>query len=118
MEKVTTSDRQHFRAPAVEIRETPTAIILQVEMPGVGKKDFDIQVDGKELTIRGDRKPFDSGLRVLHQESNNAAYMRTFILGNELDTGKVDAKVENGILTLTLLKKKEAAPQKIAIQSA
>ncbi|RJP25096.1 MAG: Hsp20/alpha crystallin family protein [Candidatus Abyssobacteria bacterium SURF_5] len=111
-------EKQRFRIPAVEIRETPTAVILQAEMPGVDKEDFDIQIDGDELTVKGKRKQLKSDLRVIHQESDSAEYLRSFILGDELDTSAVDAKTENGILTLTLHKKKEAAPQKIAIKSA
>jgi HSP20 family protein len=112
------TERQHFRTPAVEIKETPTAVILQAEMPGVEKDDFNIQIDGEELTIRGKKKPLDSKLKIIHQESDGAEYLRTFLLGEELDTANVEAKVSDGILTLTLHKKKEVAPQKIAIQKA
>jgi HSP20 family protein len=110
-------ERQRFRVPVVEIKETQTAVVLQAEMPGVDKDDFDVQIDGEELTIRGKQKPLNSNLRVIHQESDKSEYLRTFILGEQLDTSKVEAKAENGILTLTLHKKKEAAPQKIAIKS-
>ena len=110
-------ERHRHRIPPVEIRETPTAVILQAEMPGVAKNDYDIQIDGDELTIRGKQKSLDSNFTFVHRESDSAEYLRTFMLGTELDTSKVEAKAENGILTLTLQKKKEAAPQKIAIKS-
>jgi HSP20 family protein len=112
------AERKRYRVPVVEIRETPTEVIVQAEMPGVEKNDFDIKVDSGELTLRGKKKPLANGLRVIHQESDSSDYLRTFILGEELDTANIEAKAEHGVLTLTLRKKKEAAPQKIAVQGA
>ena len=117
MEK-SVGERQRFRVPAVEIKETPAAVILEAEMPGVEKDDLDIQIDTGELTIRGKRKPADKNVKTIHQESDGAEYLRTFLLGDEIDASNVDARLKNGVLTLTLHKKKEAAPQKIAIKSA
>jgi HSP20 family protein len=112
------AERTRYRVPVVEIRETPTEVIVQAEMPGVEKNDFDIKVDNGELTLGGKRKPLAPGLKVIHQESDSADYLRTFILGEELDTANIEAKAERGVLTLILHKKKEAAPQKIAVQGA
>ena len=112
------AEMRRYRVPAVEIRETPNEVVLKAEVPGVENNDFDIQVDNGELTLRGKRKPLAEGLRSIHQESDTADYLRSFILGEELDLANIKAKAEHGILTLTLQKKKEAAPQKIAIEKA
>ncbi len=112
------AERQRFRIPRVAIREDSGAVILEAEMPGIEKNDFEINVEGDELTIRGKRKPQDSDRKILRQESDTSDYLRTFVLGEEIDTSNIEAKLNNGILILTLHKKKEAAPQKIAITSA
>lgn len=104
------------RTPRVEILEKNDSIMLSAEMPGVAKEDFDVRIDGDELTISGKRKPVDSKLKLVHGESGEADYLRTFLLSDELDTSNVQAKVGRGILTLTLHKKKEILPQKNSIE--
>ncbi len=104
-----------YRVPHVEIVETPEAVILRAEMPGVAKEDFDIRIDDGELSISGKRKPMDLELKLVRVESDRSDYRRTFVLSDELDTTNVSAKLERGILTLTLCKKKEVAPHKITV---
>ncbi|MBI5118188.1 Hsp20/alpha crystallin family protein [Candidatus Poribacteria bacterium] len=106
---------ERYRAPRVEILEQGDAVVLRAEMPGIAKEDFEINVEGDELTIRGKRKTIDSRLRLVYAESDQADFARTFALGHELDTSKVDAKVDRGVLTLTIYKKKEVLPKKISI---
>ncbi|UCD56293.1 MAG: Hsp20/alpha crystallin family protein [Candidatus Hydrogenedentota bacterium] len=113
---ITEQTKTNYRTPRVEIYETSDSVILHVEMPGVEKEDFEISIDGGELTIRGKRKPRDSGLKLIHGESDHADYLRIFSLGDELDTSNVGARVDNGILTLTLHKKPEILPKKVSIE--
>ncbi len=108
--------RTRYRTPAIEISETPKTVVLRAEMPGVAKEDFDIDVDDDTLTIRGKRKQNDPGLKIIHGESDQCDYHRTFSLGDSLDTSNVEAKVDQGILTLTFHKKPEVLPKKIEIQ--
>ena len=108
--------RARMRMPAVEIFESPKTVTLRVEMPGVGKENFDIGIDSDELTIKGKRSPVDSGLKLIHSESDTSDYSRTFTLGDSLDTSNVEANVENGILTLMFPKKPEILPKKIEIE--
>ena len=105
-----------YRVPRVEVVETPEAVILRVEMPGVAKEDFDIRIDNDELSISGKRKQRDSELKFVHVESDQSDYRRTFVLSDELDTSNVNAKLEKGILTLTLNKKKEGVPHKVTVE--
>ena len=114
------NDREHrkvrYRTPPVEIYETGDIVRLRAEMPGVAKEDFDVGIDKNELTIRGKRKPLNSGLKLMHGESDRADYFRVFSIGDELDASNVEAKVENGILTLTLKKKSEVLPKKVTVE--
>ncbi len=117
MNRAGMEERIRYRTPRVEICENPDAVILKAEMPGVAKEDFDIKVDNSELTIKATRRPMDSSLRLVRGETDPASYLRTFVLGDQVDTSKISAKVENGILTLTLPKKEEVLPKKIAIEA-
>jgi HSP20 family protein len=109
-------DNGRTRTPAVEIFEEPNTVMVRVEMPGVDKENFDIGIDNDELTIKGKRSPVDSGLRLLHGESDQNDYYRVFSLGDTLDASKVEADVDNGVLTLTFPKKPEILPKKIEIK--
>ncbi len=111
-------DRARYRAPRVEILETPKTVTLRAEMPGVEKGDFDIGIEGDELTIRGKRERVNSGLKLIHGGIDRADYLRVFTLGDALDTEAVKAQLENGILTLTLSKRPEVLPRKIEVEAA
>lgn len=104
------------RVPRVEILETSESVVLRAEMPGVSKENLDINIDGDELIIRGKRKPMNAELKLIHGESDKADFLRVFTLGEELDTSNVNAKLDSGILTLTLHKKPEILPKKIDIE--
>lgn len=108
--------RKKVRIPVVEIFETPKTVTLRAEMPGVEKEDFDIGVDGDELVIKGKRVPTNSGMKLIHGESNPSDYYRTFSLGDSLNASNVEAGVENGVLTLTFHKKPEILPKKIQVE--
>ena len=108
-------DTTCYRAPKVEIFEESGSVVIRAEMPDVDKDNFDVGINGNELTLRGKRTPIDPGLRLVHGDGNRADYLRIFTLGDELDTATVDGKVDNGVLTLTLNKKPEILPKKITI---
>jgi HSP20 family molecular chaperone IbpA len=105
-----------YRTPRVEIFETGKAVELRAEMPGVEKDNFNIGIDGNELTIRGKRTAHPDGLKELHREIDTADYLRAFTVGDELDTSKVEAQVANGVLTLLISKKPEVLPKKIEVK--
>ena len=112
----TKSTNGRTRTPRVEIFESPTEVTLRAEIPGVAKEDFDIQIEGDELSIRGKRQPVNSGLKLIRGGIDNADYYRAFTLGDALDADSVKAKLESGILTVTLSKKPEILPRKVAVE--
>ena len=111
-----TRQAERTRTPRVEIFESPEEVTLRAEMPGVAKEDFDINLEGDELSIRGKRKPVNSGLTLMRGGIDSADYYRAFTLCDALDPESVKAKLESGILTLTLVKKPEILPRKIAVE--
>jgi HSP20 family protein len=84
-------------------------------MPGVSKDGLDVTVEGTELTIVGRRNPETTAGAPLFRERHAADYRRAFELDPAIDTAKVAAKIEQGVLTVTLPKSEQVKPRKIAV---
>ena len=106
---------EQFIAPAGSVVENGDGYLLQVEMPGVNKEGLEISTDGNELTIIGRRSlpPVDGTL--LHHESRRENFRRTFEIDPSIDVNKVNAKIEQGLLTVTLPKAEHVKPRRIAV---
>ena len=102
-------------SPAVDIHETKDGYVLCAEMPGVRKDGLEITVEGTTLTIVGHRADQQPQGTALHRESKAADYRRVFELDPTIDTGKVRARVEQGIVTVELPKAEQVKPRKIKI---
>jgi HSP20 family protein len=109
------AQRHDFIAPEVNIFETKDGYVLEAEMPGVNKEGLEITLEGNELTIVGRRPGQRQSGNVLFRESRDVDYRRLFELDPAIDTTKVAAKIEQGILTLTLPKSERVKPRKITI---
>jgi HSP20 family protein len=111
-------DRQateQFVAPAATVLENTDGYTLEVEMPGVNKESLEMWVENNELTILGRRSvPVVEGTRI-HQESRPENFRRSFELDPSIDAGKISAKIEQGVVTLTLPKAEQVKPRKIAV---
>jgi HSP20 family protein len=106
---------QNYVAPEVNIFETKEGYVLQAEIPGVNRAGVDISVDGNELTIIGRRQPVDLKADVVHRESTTADYRRVFELDPAIDTARIDAKVDQGVLTIQLPKSERVKPRKVTV---
>jgi HSP20 family protein len=107
--------RQEYVALNVNIFETQEGYVLQAEMPGVGKDGLDVTLEGTEITITGRRNPETTAGETLFRERNTADYRRVFELDPAIDTAKVSAKIEQGVLTVTLPKSERVKPRKITV---
>jgi len=103
-----------YVAPDVDIQETKDAYILDADMPGVGKQGLEILLEANELTLIGHRQRQPDG-EVLHRESSDFDYRRTFILDPIVDTAKIRATIEQGLLRVQLPKAEKVKPRKIAV---
>ncbi len=105
-----------YYIPNTDIFETDDALTLVMEMPGVERKDVDIRLENDVLRIEG-RIDFSKyeGLEPVYTEYNVGPYARAFTLSNKIDQDKISAELDDGVLTLTLKKAKEAMPRQIAI---
>jgi len=102
--------------PPTDIYETDTALIVVMEIPGVERKDIDVNLENDALRVEGriDFTKYES-LEPLYTEYNIGHFARGFTLSRKIDQQQISAQMENGVLTLTLPKAKEAQARRIAI---
>ncbi|QQR75428.1 MAG: Hsp20/alpha crystallin family protein [Holophagales bacterium] len=104
--------------PAVDIKESPEALMLTVELPGLKKEEVSITLENQVLTIHGERK-FEGETKdaTYHRiERAYGSFMRSFTLPANIKTDRVDASFDSGLLTVTLPKVEEAKPRRIEIK--
>jgi HSP20 family protein len=99
----------------VNIFETKDGYVLEAEMPGVNKAGLEITLEGTEITITGRRQVEPITGETLFRESHQADYRRVFELDPAIDTTKVAARMDQGVLTLTLPKSERVKPRKITV---
>lgn len=106
---------EQFIMPAATVLEKADGYTLEVEMPGVSKENLEMWVEDNELTILGRRNPLQVGAALIHRESRPENFRRSFEIDPSIDTGKISAKIEQGVVTLVLPKAEQAKPRKIAV---
>ena len=110
------SRQRGYLHPPVNVVETKDGYVLEAEMPGVGKDGLEILLEDNELTIVGHRRLGVEGAQPLYRESVDRDFRRTFVLDPTIDTAKISAKVNHGVLTLTLPKAEQVKPRKISVE--
>jgi HSP20 family protein len=107
-------------APAVDIYEHGSDIVLKAELPGVDPKDVDIRLENNVLTLRGQRK-FENEVKKesYHRvERSYGSFSRSFTLPSVVDQGAIKAEFKDGILKVVLPKREESKPKQIEITAA
>jgi HSP20 family protein len=110
-----TARRISHLAPLANIFETKDGYVLEAEMPGVNKEGLEVTVENNELTLVGKRSVAPMSAELVYRESRDLDYKRVFDLDPSIDSGKITAKIENGVVTLTLPKAESVKPRKIAV---
>jgi HSP20 family protein len=93
---------EQFVAPSASVIEAPDGYTLQVEMPGVNKQGLEASVENNELVIVGRRFLSTVKGTLIHHELRPENYQRTFGLDPSIDAGRISAKIDQGLVTLTL----------------
>jgi len=106
---------QEYITPEVNIFATKDGYVLEAEMPGVAKEGLEVTVEDRELTIVGHRNTQAPQGEPLFCECPSADYRRVFELDPAIDTGKINARIHQGLLTLTLPKSEAVKPRKITV---
>jgi HSP20 family molecular chaperone IbpA len=104
-------------SPPTDIRETDDGIVLVADLPGVSGDRLNLRVDGNMLIIEGEAQlDMPEGIQPLYADVRSTRYRRRFGLSGELDTGNIDASLNNGVLTLRIPKRAELKPRKIEVR--
>lgn len=105
-------------APTVNTLEDKDAFLLSCDLPGVEQKDVKLSLDNDTLTISGTRKLEHEEKKENYQriESTFGSFSRSFTLPAVVDTAKVEANMENGVLKIRLPKREESKPKQIEIK--
>ena|SRR5437763_8753887 len=109
------AQHDQFVAPVSSLIEDGEGYTLHVEMPGVNKEGLEISVQNNELIILGHRSlPAVEGT-LIHRESRPNNFRRTFELDPSIDTAKISANIDQGVVTLSLPKAEQVKPRKITV---
>lgn len=103
----------------VDVKESDEGYSVQAEIPGVAKDDIHVSIDGNVVTLGAEVKQSDtqtSDEKVLRSERYFGSVSRSFQLPADIDQDTAKAKYDNGVLTLTLPKKKSGSSQRLAIE--
>lgn len=111
-------DEARALAPAADIRETEAGLTLQLDMPGHDPRAIQVKVEDQVLTVRSERKGEERTEKdgYLRAERHFGVYERSFRLPPTVDTGRVDAKYEHGVLTLSLPRREETKARTIEVK--
>ena len=103
--------------PSVDIYETETEIVLQVEVPGMSKEQVNVEIDEGTLHLRGERKiEKDVKEESYHRvERVYGTFHRSFSLPDTTDAEKVRAELKDGVLEIRLGKREQAKPKQIQV---
>jgi HSP20 family protein len=96
--------------------EEEGVITLRLEMPGVGKDQLDIDVDGNELQITGKREAGGIEGTYLMRERPSGTFRQVYTLDDTIDRNKIEASLEGGVLILSLHRRESEKPRKITIK--
>lgn len=110
--------RQSSFAPRINISENEKQFLIDVEIPGIDKKDIDVSLENRQLTISGERKmeTESNGTRFHRVETHYGSFTRSFRLPESVDEESIVAKYNNGILNITIDKSEERMKKQISIK--
>jgi len=103
--------------PAFDVKETKDSFVFKADLPGVEEKDIDVTLTGDRLVVSGKRESEkrEENERYFAYERNFGSFSRAFTLPEGVDGEHIQAELKSGVLTLTLPKKPEVQPRRIAI---
>jgi HSP20 family protein len=96
------------RSPSLDVAETARDYTVKLDMPGVAKEDVKVSIEGRQVTVQAQSQRNDEkkdGERIVYRERSVSSYARTFTLPVEVDQTEANARLDQGVLTLTLPKR-------------
>lgn len=106
-----------YYSPYTDIYELPDRVVVVMEMPGVDKSALDITLEKSVLTVTGniDSQAYEE-LQPIYTEYNVGNFSRTFTVSRQIDSAKISAAIEDGVLKIELPKAGEAVARRIEVQ--
>jgi HSP20 family protein len=110
--------------PRVDVRETPEAYLMDMDLPGLSEKDVEISLKDRVLSIasvqeaKKEENETKDGVQYLIRERRSSCFSRRFTLPEDIDAAKVEANFRNGVLSVTIPRKEESQSRQIQIKSA
>ena len=101
--------------PLADVEETDDSFLVEVELPGVKKDEVNIEVSGRRLSVRGERKQRERAGVLRRNERVLGSFCYEVLLPDEIDVDKIDASLAEGVLTITAPKTKGARAKKIEL---
>ncbi len=110
--------RRDTFVPSIDISETEKQFVIDVEVPGVDKKDIELNIENNTLTISGERKfeKKEDNKQYHRVESHYGTFSRTFSLPDNVNTESINATYNNGILSITVDKSEQQMKKQIKIK--
>ncbi len=92
-------------APLADVFDTPEAYLLELELPGLARESIDVQVQDRELTVRGERHPAGGRSATFHRlERQYGPFARSFRFDVDIDADGIRAEIRDGLLSLVVPK--------------
>jgi HSP20 family protein len=113
-QQVTRAQREEYILPAVNIHQDAEGYTLEVEMPGVPKSGVEVTFEDGKLALVGRRERVAEE-SCTYRESSDADYRRVFDLDPTIDTARIEATIEQGLLTVRLPRAEAAKPRRITV---
>lgn len=105
--------------PRVDVLEDDTGITLLADLPGVSRESLEIHVEGESLMIEGTvTAATPEAMEAAYAEVRVPRYRRSFTLSRELDGGRIEAQLKDGVLRLRIPKQEHAQPRRVSIKVA
>jgi HSP20 family protein len=110
--------RQSTFSPSIDISETDKQFMIEAELPGMEKKDINLNLENGRLTISGERKfeKKEDGKKFHRVETHYGSFTRSFQLPDNVDDNSINATYNNGILNVIINKSEQKAGKKIQIK--
>ncbi|HZT31294.1 MAG TPA: Hsp20/alpha crystallin family protein [Bryobacteraceae bacterium] len=105
-------------SPAVDIFETEHELVLKADLPEISLQDIDVRVENQTLTLKGERdfEKQSAGKGYHRIERGYGQFVRSFAVPSTVDTEKVAAEYQHGVLTVRLPKKEAAKPRQVKVE--
>ena len=105
--------------PRVDVIEDQTGITLFADLPGVSRDALEINIEADSLTIEGAVAPATpEAMEATYAEIRVPRFRRSFTLSRELDTGRIEAQLKDGVLQLRIPKQEQAQPRRVSVKVA